>query len=699
MTTAPLTTQATIRLDDYQVTDSYFGQPYIDRDEWRQEPIPHRNIHGGFADCDTRFNFYFPAQEGYQNRMFQPIEGAHAGHEDAFIGLQGQIIGGLPLIARLGGFMVESNSGHIGDDIDPRAGEDPTLYGHRASVESARLSKFVAAQIYGAMPAYSYVWGGSGGGRRSPLCFENGQDVYQGAMPFMGGGTIDKLGSTDRIRTEQPVHFGCMFNVQRVLGDKISSVIDAMQPGGSGNPFEDLNTHQREELNNLYRLGYPRGDEYMIANPMGQIWLWTSIADMLQQEDAEFFNNFWTKPGYVGFDHPNLVNNDLIDIELSVTKVITASELLQSPSYAGPEYAKAKPMAMLMASKAPDFPIAIEVKGLPAGYLLGTGVKVTSGKAKGRQLYCMNFAADVMFCDGHGEANLQRFTGVEAGDKVHIDNHAFLAFCYSYRHHISDDPSNDFLRIDGAPLYPQHGLPLQSSLMGVAYSGDYNHGKLMWVHHTHDASLWPPQGLIYKRGVEQAQGKEKAAENFCLRWTDNAEHVPPMFAPPSATRANNTWLIDYGPVIEQCLADLCDWVENGNYPAPTQFSFEDGRVTLPASASERGGIQPVVSIAANGSLRAEISAGETVSLTMQAEVPPNAGTIIDVEWDFDGMGKFPEHGEVDGTQTNVSLSTQHRYDKAGTYFATARVTSHRQGDINATCRRVTNLASARIVVA
>ena len=698
MNTAKKMGKESIDLDDYEVTDKFFGKPYIDRDEWREAPIPHRNIHGGFADCDTRFTFYFVPNENYKNRMFQPIEGAHAGHEDAFVGLQGQIIGGLPLIERLGGFMVESNSGHIGDDEDPKAGEDPTIYGHRASVESARLSKFVAAQVYGAPPAYSYVWGGSGGGRRSPLCFENGKDVYQGAMPFMGGGTIDKLGSTSRIASEQPVHFGCMFNVQRVLGDDIDGVIDAMQPGGSGNPFEHLNTHQREELNSLYRLGYPRGDEYMIANPMGQMWLWTSIADMLQKEDSEYFQAFWNNPGYVGYDQPELVNSDLIDIELTITKVVTAADLLQSPDYAGPEYGRAKPMAMMMASRDPNFPLAIEIGGLPEGYLLGTGVKVLTGKGAGRQFYCLNYGGNVLFCDGHGDANILRFTDVAAGDKIHIDNHAFLAFCYYYRHHISDDPSNDFLRIDDAPIYPQHGLPLQSSLMGVAYSGDYDHGKLMWVHHTHDASLWPPQGVIYKRAVEQAQGKEKMAENFCLRWTENAEHVPPMFTPPSAKRANSTWLIDYGPVIEQCLSDLCEWAEDGVYPTETQYEFIDGRITLPHSASERGGIQPVVSITANGSLRAEITSGQTVALTMQAEVPVNAGTIIDVEWDFDGTGQFGEHGDVDGSQTKLSLSTTYTYKQPGTYFATARVTSHRTGDVNAKYRRVTNLASARVVV-
>src|SRR5208283_4627645 len=121
-------------------------------------------------------------------------------------------------------------------------------------------------------------------------------------------------------RSDQPVAFGSMFNVQRLLREKMDGVIDAMQPGGSGDPYVGLTTHEREELANLYRLGYPRGDEFMIANPMGQIWLWTSIADMLQADDAEYFEAFWTKPGYIGHDSPELFAKDLINFKGRVTK-------------------------------------------------------------------------------------------------------------------------------------------------------------------------------------------------------------------------------------------------------------------------------------------------------------------------------------------------------------------------------------------
>jgi hypothetical protein len=260
-----------------------------------------------------------------------------------------------------------------------------------------------------------------------------------------------------------------------------------------------------------------------------------------------------------------------------------------------------------------------------------------------------------------------------------------------------EDLQFDSLRLDGQPIYPQHPIPLQSPLMGVAYSGQYK-GKLMWVHHTHDSSLWPPQGVIYANAVAQAQGEAGAAERFRLRWTENAEHVPPMILKSPVGRAVNTWLVDYLPVIEQSLKDLVDWVENGVAPSATAYQYHDGLITLPTTAAERGGIQAVVTVTANGEARAEVSVGEAVTLAVNAEVPAGAGTVIAVQWDFDGSGSYPFQQDVDGTAAKVSLETTHAFDRPGTYFVTAKVESHRDGDVAATSRRVPNLAQARVVV-
>ena len=47
-------------LSDYVPVDEFFGAAWIDVDEWREIPAPHRYVHGGFEGTDTRFSFYFP---------------------------------------------------------------------------------------------------------------------------------------------------------------------------------------------------------------------------------------------------------------------------------------------------------------------------------------------------------------------------------------------------------------------------------------------------------------------------------------------------------------------------------------------------------------------------------------------------------------------------------------------------------------
>jgi hypothetical protein len=691
-----------IDCSSYVGTDPFFGAPYVDVDEWREKPYPHRHVHGGFADCDTRFAFSFPSSEEWQGRMYMPMEGAHAGHEEAFGGPMGELIGGLALTVRLGGYMAESNMGHIGDDIDPKGGEDPTLYGWRAAAETGRFSKHVAAQVYGRPPHHSYVWGGSGGGRRSPLVLENAPDVFDGALPFMGGGDVRPFPATERIKGAQVMSFACMFNVHRLLRDpaKALPLIDAMQPGGSADPFAGLSSHEREELASLYKQGFPLGDEFMIFTPMGQIWLWTSIADLLVEQDPGYFSDFWSKTGYIGHDSPEVVLPDLIDVTTTVDRVISARDLLKDPTFAGDEYLLMRAMAGLMASDAAtlDTPYALEISGLPEGYRLGAGLQMISGDAKGRQLYCIGAAGNLFAGDGHGEANLERFNGVKAGDEVHVDNRKFLAFCYFHRHHVMDENQFDSLRMAGRPIYRQHPIPLMSPLMGVSYTGHYE-GKLLWIHHTHDSSLWPSQGIIYEAATKQAQGADGARERFRLQWTENAEHVGPAILPSSPLRASSTWLVDYTPIIEQGLADLARWVEEDVPPAATTYTYADGQVRLPAEAAERGGVQPVVTVTAGGGSRIDVAVGTAVTFDVHAEAPEAGGTIISVHWDFDGRGKFPfRHDEVDGTKTEVRLTTTHTYEVPGTYFATALVASHRDGDVGAKVRRLQNLASARVVV-
>src|SRR3546814_8431624 len=96
-------------------------------------------------------------------------------------------------------------------------------------------------------------------------------------------------------------------------------------------------------------------------------------------------------------------------------------------------------------------------------------------------------------------------------------------------------------------------------------------------------------------------------------------------------------------------SDVCS-SDLGIAPPDSAYSYAGGKLTLPANASERGGIQPVVPASIDGKARAEVAVGDEFTLSAAAEVPAGQGTIVAVEWDFDGTGRFPVAEEgVDGT--------------------------------------------------
>ncbi len=88
--------------------------------------------------------------------------------------------------------------------------------------------------------------------------------------------------------------------------------------------------------------------------------------------------------------------------------------------------------------------------------------------------------------------------------------------------------------------------------------------------------------------------------------------------------------------------------------------------------------------------------GETVILVGTAQQPPGTGTIVAAEWDFAGRGAY-EPRAVDGTAEHVTVEATHVYTGPGTYFASFRVGSHRDG-VDGKPPFARNNARVRIVV-
>lgn len=196
--------------------------------------------------------------------------------------------------------------------------------------------------------------------------------------------------------------------------------------------------------------------------------------------------------------------------------------------------------------------------------------------------------------------------------------------------------------------------------------------------------------LVSLEGVEHFG--RRLDDHFRLWFTDNALHGD------DAIQESPTHTISYLGVLHQALRDLSRWVEEGVAPpASTRYEVVDGQVIVPADATRRKGIQPVVSFTVDGAARAEILVGDEVVLRAVAQVPEGAGSIVSVEWDLDGAGTFPIAEPID-VADNVVVERRRSFARAGVYFPVVRVVSHREGDTTSAYARIQNLARVRVVV-
>src|SRR3954466_3015777 len=158
--------------------DPNSDKPYVDLDEWRDEPVRHRYVHGGFEGTDLRFSIYFPPEELYEGRFYQPLMAVSGTEHAAGSGLMGAQI---QFAVESGAYLVESNLGRT----VPFPGDDSTVTGFRASAATARYSRIPGVEMYGPHRPYGYCYGGSEGRFKTISCLESTSDVWDGGVPFV----------------------------------------------------------------------------------------------------------------------------------------------------------------------------------------------------------------------------------------------------------------------------------------------------------------------------------------------------------------------------------------------------------------------------------------------------------------------------------------------------------------------------------
>jgi hypothetical protein len=285
---------------------------------------------------------------------------------------------------------------------------------------------------------------------------------------------------------------------------------------------------------------------------------------------------------------------------------------------------------------------------------------------------------------------------LEPGDQVEVDNSTYLALQSYHRHtlpgpeyHVYDQYRDDA----GKPRFPQRPI-MTSSLFNQTgeMTGKFT-GKMIVVQNLTDEIAFPWHADWYRaRVADQLAGSFD--DQYRLWFVEKAMHTPPK------DKSITTRVTNFGPVLQQALRDVAAWVEEDRAPpASTQYEVLDGQVVVPPTAAERMGIQPVVSARANGTERAEVTVGETVTFSALVELPPGSGSLVGLEWDFDGTGEYAESSQLpDTVSRRADVEKQHAFDKPGTYFPAVRASAQREARRDTPYARIQNLARVRVVV-
>ncbi|HEY9308772.1 MAG TPA: hypothetical protein VIP82_13310 [Microbacterium sp.] len=649
--------------------DVDFSQPFVDLDQWRDSPVRHRYVHGGFTGTDTRFSLYLPGPDAYEGRFFQHVTPVPQSENLAQVSASDY--NPIAFAVDSGAYFVESNGGGP-DAANPFSGTDQTIGAYRANAAVARFSRHVAQQVYGRRHRpYGYLYGGSGGAYRTIGSSENTSAVWDGFVPYVPGSPMSI-----------PNVFSVRMHAQRILRDRFSEIVDAYDVGGDPASLV-LTDEESAALEEVTRMGFPPRS-WFAWKTMG-MHAFSVLYPGVMAADPTYADEFWSVDGYLGAEHGSSVHRDRVRSATTVAQLVGVTETRGEQLTAGGVDES------FLHSVDGQTASAIRLAHVSGGWMLGAQLVVGSGAAAGSVIRLSGVDGDLAHIEP-GQDAVVSLLGV--GDEVVLDNSSFLAVQTYHRHQVPGPEYAvwDQFRDDaGHPLLPQRPMLLgpmfTQHAAGTVPAGQIS-GKMIAVACLLDREAFPWQADWYRARVSEHLG-DATDDRFRLWYVDNALHGdddPQEFPDRS---------VAYLGVLETALRQLAAWVEDGVEPASTStYTVTDGQVVIPEAATERGGVQPVVTLTVNGESNALARLGEPVVVRISAEAVGD-GVVVEVRPVTGGV-----LGEPIAFEPAASVAIDHEvvFDEPGTHFVAVRVSAQTAGDADDPHARAQNIGRARITV-
>ncbi|WP_207402702.1 hypothetical protein [Rathayibacter sp. SD072] len=570
-----------------------------------------------------------------------------------------------------GGYYVETNGGGPSASGGPMSGVDPTIGAYRANAAVARVSRRLAATVFGERRIFGYLYGGSGGGYRTIGASENTTDVWDGFVPYV-------IGSPMAI----PNVFAVRMHAQRVLRDALPRIVDALDAGGDPAAL-NLTSEERAALEEVTRMGFPLRS-WFGWETMG-MHAFSVLYPGIMAADPSYAADFWTEEGYLGSDPDASVHRDRVQLDTTVVELLTAGGEAEVTGGVDESYkATVTQNAMV---------IGVRVADIPDGWTLGAELVIRSGASVDSVLRVAGVDGDeVLLEPGQGDVV------IAPGDEVTLDNSNFLAAQTYHRHQV---PSvdyrvwNQFRDAEGEPALPQRPMLLgplfAQGASGTVPTGRIS-GRMIVVASLLDREAFPWQADWYRARVGEFLGAD-VDDRFRLWYTDNALH-----GDESGVQEHETRTVSYVGALQTALRQLSAWVEEEIMPSPsTAYEVVDGQVLVADDDPSRGGVQPIVTLTVNGTDRVEVRVGEEVDVRLTAHATTTDGMVVAIATDLTGSGRLSVPEAVIPA-AEITQSRRCTFPAAGTYLLAVRATAQTGSHAEDRFARVDNVARARVVV-
>ena len=399
---------------------------------------------------------------------------------------------------------------------------------------------------------------------------------------------------------------------------------------------------------------------------------------LVQRLDPSYANDFWNATGYLGTENSDLGN-------FFRSKRAVGSLDIANVQYNG---------SAITSFTATGFPANL------SNYAAEYSIIAPNGTVVGAIQGLLNTNTSVFTASGTPYT-----TPLATGSMLRYDNSWYLACNVYSRYQIPRRPDyypwDQYKSGNGAPIYPQRSVNFGSLISSAVTGGVIQTGKILFptiaIQNMLDVNSFPWNADWYRKQIVRSIGDD--SKMYRIYYSDNTDHFE-----PGAFLNNNfaPYVLNYYGILWQALLDVAEWAEKGTKPPRnSQYSFDKfTQPQLPYDASKRGGIQPVVhlGIKPKNAVTKKVRVGEKVSFCANAEVPTDKGCIVQVAWDYEGVGNFI-NGTVPKVKKAVELYGEYTYTKPGTYFAAVRVRSSRKCDPNERYVVPPNLDRVRVIVA